>query len=458
MKKAWIPLAALPLLTCILQAASSAVSELPLPEKLHPGLDAILRSAVQQSPRMVNQALELEAAENDRIAARANLLPTVSAYYSYNVSRDTIDYISGPTSPGGVPNNVTKTPYSLTLSQPIFYWGERRNNANIGKIQLQIAQGQYREAYRLLAQELRSSYLRLIVQKISVKRMHFYQQYIGNQLKLQEERLLKKSISEAEIYIARQNAEQAQIALERAEFDYANAKQSIARLAGMGSLSDDLIPDSIAEVSYSAGPYDKLLADFLAQKDPESTDAFTLRKQIDIQNLSYANAKTRLRPKVNANIGLSQDEQDNIYGAGTKYSTAQRYVGVSVSWSIFDGFAAGAATRNALIRRRMLENNYRQLTEQLAQNAQSAVKQINFSGRSMVISNRTLVSNQGYLNTTRDDFRRGVKSESEVGQIQLNVYDAEISAANARIDFFNRVGDFLGVLNADPIVANLPVK
>jgi outer membrane protein TolC len=201
-----------------------------------------------------------------------------------------------------------------------------------------------------------------------------------------------------------------------------------------------------------------LLGDYLAQKEPATIEAYNLRQQIDIENLNYANAKTRLRPKVNAVIGLTQDEQNNIYGPGTKYSTASRYAGISVNWSIFDGFAAGAATRNALLRRRILENNYHQMTEQLAQDAQSVVKQINFSARNMAISDRQLTSSLGYLNSVKEDFRRGVKSESDVGQVQLNVFDAELNAANARADFLVRNGDFLGLLNADPIVSNLPSK
>jgi outer membrane protein TolC len=346
MNKAWYPLAALPLLACCLQAVSPAISEIPLPEKIYPGLDAMLRSAVLRSPRMVSRSIELEMAENDRIAARSNLLPTLSGYYGYNVVSQ--KQLQQPAS------TSVKTPYSLTLSQPLFFWGERNNNDKIGAINLKISQGQYRQGYRLLAQELRSSYLRLIVQKLALKRARFYQQYVSNQLKLQEDRLLKKVISEVEISGARLNAEQAQISLERTEFDYANAKLSFARLAGLDTIEDEAVPDEIAVTAYAPGPFDQLLSDYLAEKEPASVEAFNLRQQIEIANLNYANAKTRLRPKVSAVAGLSQDEESNYLGGGIKYTYSSQYVGLSVNWTIFDGFAAGAATRNALTRRRMM--------------------------------------------------------------------------------------------------------
>ena len=401
---------------------------------------------------MVSRALDLEIAENDRITARAGLLPSLSASYSYNNADDKTDSTRGY-------HNTVKTPYNVSLTQPLFYWGERRNNNKIGAIQQEIAKGSYREGYRMLAQELRGSYLRLIMQKQSLKKAHFYQEYVNNTLKLQEERLSKKVISEAEIFGFRLTAEQGQISLERTEFDYENAKKSFARLTGMASIGDEAIPDSLGETAYNAGPIDQILAGYLSQKDPPSFEAYNFRQQIEIADLTYANAKTRLRPKVNANLAFTQDEQTNFNGvAGNRYNVSSRYAGISINWAIFDGFASGAATRNALIRRRQLESGYRQLTEELAQNAQSAVKQINFSARNMAINDRLLGNNLGYLKTMREDFRRGVKSDSDVTQVQLNVYDSEWNAINARADYLLKIGDFLGALNEDPIVANLPGK
>lgn len=321
-----------------------------------------------------------------------------------------------------------------------------------------MAQGDYRQAYRLLAQELRSKYLNLIVEKLALKRARFNGQFVNTQLKTQEERLLKRVISEAEIFGVRIQAEQAQISLERSEFDYASAKQSFARLAGLGAIGDEAIPDAITETSYNAGPFNQLLADFLAQKEPVAADAISLRQRIDIANLDYAIAKTRLLPKVNAVFGISQDEQSNIYGAGSKYTSSYQYAGIAINWTIFDGFAAGAAKRNALIARRQLEGSYQQMTEQLAQDAQAAVKQINFTARNMAILDRQLVSTLGYLRTMQEDFRRGVKSESDVGLVQISAYDSELYASSVRNEYLIRIGDFLGTLNEDPIVANLPVK
>ena len=450
--------AALPLLAAALMAAPA--SDMVLPEQLFPQLDGILKKAVQQSPRMLSRALDLEIAENGRISARSGMLPSIGAAYSYYKSKDKQSLLyDNPGSSSSNTYTLTKTPYSASISQPIFYWGERRNIAHLGEIALTIAQGQYREAYRLLAQTLRGEYMRLILLKLTATRSSYYRDTTASQLKQEEDRLAKKVTSEAEIFSVRINAERAQIAAERADFDLQNATNAFGRLAGLGSaFTSNDIPDSIPEATYNANGLNYVLAAFLAQKDPTTTEAAALRQQLEIEKLNYEITKTRLWPKLNASAGMSQDEQNNYFGSGQKYKVTSLYAGFSINWSIFDGFAASAATRNTLARRRILENDYRQLTERLGQDAQTQVKLAEFAARNMSITDRLLVSGEGNLRAKNEEFNRGVRSEAEVNQAKLSLYDAQINAFSARREYLLNVGDFLGTVMEDPVLANLATK
>lgn len=452
--------AAVPLLVTALVTVRLAANDLVLPEQLFPQLDGILKQAVQQSPRMLSRSLELEVAENNRVAAKAGLLPQIGASYSYYNSRDkqALAY-ENPNNDTSDVYTVTKTPYSASVSQAIYHWGALKNSAKIGEIQKNLAQGQYREAYRLLAQSLRSEYLRLVLLKISAARAAYNNETTAKQLKQEEERLVKKVISEAEIFSVRINAERAQIAAERASFDLENARKSFARMAGLGTaFTNDDIPDQIPETKVSPAELDHRLAGFLAQKDPVSMEAFSMRQQLEVENLQYEINRTRLWPKLNAVVGLSQDEQDNYFGQGTKYNVTSLYAGISLNWNIFDGFAASAATKSSLARKRILENDYRQLTERLAQDAQTQAKLAEFSGRSMSITDRLLVSGEGNLRAKNEEFNRGVRSEAEVNQAKLSLYDAQINAFSARRDYLMSTGDFLGTIMEDPVLANLTQK
>lgn len=418
-------------------------------ERLYPHLDAILQQSLQQSPQMINRALNLEMAENDRIVARSGLLPSLGASYRHYQARDD----RGDLTQGRL--SVEKIYYDVTLTQPLFHWGERMNNAKIGNIQELITKGQYRDGYRLFAQEVRNLYQLLVVQKLSTKRAAFYLQYANTLRKQGEERLLKNVISGQEIFNLRLAAEQAQIALERTEYGYENSKQSFIRLTGISEITDEMIPDLVPAVAYDSAVYDRLLADFLGQNEPPTMEAYIARQQLAIQKLNYASAKTRLRPKINVVLGVTQDEQSYTENSAAKYQVNSLFGGISVNWSIFDGFVSRASVKNILYRKKQMENDYRQLTSRLASQAQNQVKQINFAARSMSIYDRYLVSAESNVKSKREEFKRGVISESDVDLAQIGLYDSQLNACNGRIEYLNRVADLLGTVMVDPVLKNI---
>jgi outer membrane protein TolC len=439
------PSLVLVLLTGKFLAVGMAVEGLVLAENVLPQLEPVLTAAVQQSPSMLNRALDLEIAENNRIQSRAGLLPSLGGYANYMKSRDTRADLSGRL-------EVTKVAYNFSITQPVYHWGERRNLLKISEIQASIIQGQYRDGYRALAQILRNDYMRLIVQKLVVKRGAAYADFTKNQLAKEEIRLAQKVIADFQIVPVRLAAEQAQLAYERAQFDLEMAKLSFARLSGLPPLADSEIPDSIPSVSYDAGVYDRLLAGFLSQKELPAIEAVTMRKQLETGSLSLANQKTRLRPKFSFVLGVSQDEQSYTVNVAQKYRVNSVFAGLSANWTIFDGLAAQAAVRNDLARLRQMRTDYKVLNDRLAQQAQTNVRLINFSARNMSITDRSRLSAESNLESTQENFKRGVNSEDDVSLARITVYDAQISAASGRSDFLNRVGDFLGTIMADPVL------
>lgn len=418
------------------------------PERLFPQLDVILKQTVAQSPRMVNRALDLEMAEQDRISARAAILPSVAGSYRLVEARDDRSDLTDPT-------NVAKQYYDFSLTQPIYHWGERKNTARMGEIRNQMSKGQYRDAYRLLANEVRTLYLTLILDKVRVTRADFYRDYTVNQQKLAEEKLAKRVIAESQIFNIRLDAERAQIAAEQTRFNFENNKASFARLTGGAVPKDEEIPDEIPPVPAQGDAIQHLLAGFLAQKDPPTAEAENYRQSLSIEKLNLANQKTRLRPKFNLVLGASQDEQSYKVSTTQKYKVQSFYGGVSVYWTIFDGFAAGASVRSYNAKIRQMENDYRGLTERLAQQAQTQAQSLNFATRLAVIADRLYEAGRSGLRSRQEDFRRGVISEEDVSLTQLTTYDSKYNAMASRGDYYGQLAAFLGTVMDDPVLANL---
>jgi len=441
-------------LVCAVASSSSlalSAEEVALPETVVPGLSPLLQSALAQSPRLVSRAIDLEIAENNRIAARAGLLPSLGGYVRVTEARDEREDIPGRLSVG-------KTYYDVSINQALFHWGDRMNSARIGEINEQIAKGNYREAYRGLAQELRQKFLSLIVQKLGVTRARHFLGYARQQVTLAEDRLAKRVISDRDIHPIRLTAEHAEIAFDRAAFDFETAKHAFAQLAGLSRLDDSQIPETLPPLASQAEAVNRILGGFLGAPELPATEAVNARRQLQIEELNLKMQRTRLLPKLSLVVGVSQDDQSYTVNIAQRYRLNSQYAGVSVNWTIFDGFAARSGVRNALARKRQLANDYDQMTDRISQQAQIQAKQMEFSARYMVISDRALSAAESNLKAKQEEFARGVATEADVSVTTTSLYDALIGAYNARMDYLLKTGDLLGTVNADPAVANLALR
>jgi len=425
-------------------------SSFPLPETYFPALKGILSAAVSQSPRMVARNAENAVAEGNQIVMRSGQLPSVGGYVQFFPwQRDDRADLPAPT-------NTKRLNYSLTLTQPIYHWGALQNNTRIGELQLRMTQGQTFEGYRLLVQEIRGQYLQLVVKKAIREKSQLGLRMAQDNFAVAQTKLEKKVNSEADMFQPRVGLEQAKLNADRSSEDYENLKAVFAKLCGAPVLSDAEIPDSFPDPSDSHPAFEPMLAAFTSQKDPNSYSLRYLGDQIEVERLSYENVTTRLRPKLNFLMGVSQDQTSYTTNISAKYRLTSLFAGVSLNWSIFDGFATRGAAASSLARRRMLEQSYQDLAVNLADQARSQLKQVGFARRGMEIANMLLNSSASALREKKNDAGRGLASEADVNTYDLSRQEAQIYAYNTRADYLMKSGDYLSTLLEDPALANLP--
>ena len=419
-----------------------------LPEDVFPALRPILEQAAQQSPQMVSRNLELLAADGDLKQAKAGLYPSLGGFYQYSQTTDQREDIVDSL-------KTDKTYYNITLTQPLFQWGERVNNAKIGKIIRDIADENYSEAYRLLANQIRASYLSLIMSKIGINNATHGLKLAEEALASAEDRLQKKVISEGAIFQTRIAADQARLADETAAWNFELSKQDFSKLTGQPAPSDYAIPSEIPGLIESKDKVDALLTRFLSQEKPETAAVRIARKQVLVNELTYKNQRTRQRPKLSFVAGISQDEQSYTSNIAQKYGLESKYVGLQVSWNIFDGFATRGAVASALARKRMAEHTYKELTETLAQDARKAAKAVDLAQRQLAISERLLNNAGNFLSYTKDELKRGQSSEAEINAAQAGYNATKSSTNSSRYIYLMRVSEFLSLIAEDPMVGKI---
>ncbi len=451
----------LPALLCLVGLAPSiwaqSPSSLAVPEDYFPGLKSLLETALQQSPRMIARNADEVIAQTYRNEVRAGQLPNIGGYASYYpYARERRGEAPDPILVG----NNEKVSYNFSLNQPVFHWGALRNNTRIAELRQKMAEEGTADAYRLLVEQIRAQYLTLVVTKTALERARFSQRVADEALALARSRRERGVIAEADLFTPTITAEQARLWTDRVEFDYENNRVLLGKLCGLPAVPDDQIPAEIPNVTPNSAEIDRMVSTFTGQGDPDTYYMRNLRTGIEIEELNYKIATTRLKPKINAQAGVSQDEQTFAFANAqtSKYKIQTTYAGVSINWNIFDSFATRNAKIASLTRRRELERAYKEQVGDLLLAVQNQKRQLEFSARALAIAEKLLTSSEGGVRVAEEDLSRGVGSQTSVDSARLHLYTRQIEAFQARNDYLLKLSGLLSTTLNDPALNLLPAK
>ncbi|MEO7599003.1 MAG: TolC family protein [Opitutus sp.] len=432
----------------------------PLPESYFPALKSMIDSAAKQAPRILVRNSENALAEANRITARAGQLPSAGGYASYYPWVTETRAVAGST-PAGATNpdqilHPKKLAYSFNVIQPVYHWGALRDNTRIGELQQKLALGVSADSYRILVEEIRAQYMQVVVNKAALARSRFNTRLADEQLALARSKFEKNVIAEADLFGPTISAEQARLATDRMSEDYENSRIYLSKLSGTPVLSDEQVPTEIPPVTPATSALQSVAAEFSGHTDLNTYSLQNSRDQIEVERLNYKIASTRLRPNVNLQLGTTQDEFSYSVNIADKYKVRSYYAGFSVNWNVFDGFATRSAKRSSLIRRRQLEQTYKEQTADAIAAVEAQMRQLEFSARNLSIVERTLGSAVSILNQRKEEMARGVVSDADVNAAQLNFYDWQLTAFGARNEYMLRTSKLLSTTLADPALVNIP--
>lgn len=433
----------------------SAQSPMPaaLPEDILPGLKPLLQQAVNQSPSMLAANIENATAEAYAYGDRSGLWPSVSAYGRYEHAESAVSAKSSTTTKTDGPT------YGISFSQPIFYWGSLKAQADIGTLRIRIAERQYAEAYRLLALSLRNQYLTLIQKKMTLSNQRQVLKSTESNLALQEARLRDGRISQGEIISPRLQVDEARITTDKAQEDYETARRALARLVGIAEIADDSVPSDIPKPTFAP---ETIGAYFEQMKRSGAENSILLQTYLDTiqQNeLAYKIAKTRLYPKFLISGSFNQINQTSVVG-GTPSITAitTTAIGVGANWTIFDGFATRGAKLSALAAKRLAEQRLKTFKETTTETARALEKQIGFAGRLMDLTEIRKALADDAVKKVESDVRSGVSSQTGLDTFTQTANTAALAALTARANFLSSWSEYVSVLGADPALNNLPPR
>ena len=428
-------------------SVSHAQSRLEVPESNLPQLNALINAALSQSPRMLVRNADAAAAEAELLTAKSVRLPTVATSASWVASKeDRGDFI------GTIP--ADKLYYSFVIDQPVFQWGNIKRSIENAEIRKAMDEGRTRQAYLLVAEEVRAKYLNLVRDRQTLESTRFNLKLANQALAEGREKRRQNIVSDADIFQAELHQQRMEYLALKAEDGFLYSSANLARLSGTDALSESEVP-----LTYPAPGFrdnepviQALVGQFLGEDIPENTTLDLAMKEMEISQNELKRVQTTLRPNFSVIAGLTLDEQSYDLNIANKYEVQSLYAGVSMRWSIFDGFATKGRIRSSLAKMRTAEANFENKVQEIRADVESYARQFKSLALAIVITDRELDSAQNALADVKERLKRGEASDAHVNASQSHLNYMHAKALAERAVYWEKLGSLLKLIEADPIL------
>jgi outer membrane protein TolC len=429
------------------EVLGSTQEKWPLAEILFPELEGVLRQAVSQSPQMVDQNLKLAIEEANSIVSSAKMYPRASAYvrelYQIEDRRDI-----------GKTTEAEKFYYDLSLYQPIYHWGALKASSDMGKIRVELEKGKVKNAYQSLVQKLRSDYINLVITKLALRNAELALSRREADLELKKASLEEGEASKGSVGGAEITLKEARFNHVRSESEFGYSLRSFQRLSGIDEFTIDRVADGFPDVIYHDSIIRNEVEEFGTKGRESHSKMEAATMEIEKEELNFRIHKVRMRPKLSLIAGINQDELSSATSTNNRTATQRTYIGVQVSWNIFDGFETKGRKLASMKRLRQLRESKKRLEEDLLIGAEHRADRVDFAAQAVRFAFDKLRRAKGRKKYVESEYGKGRASEGQVNEIKGNLNNYELALAKIQRDYLNTLADFVSWIGEDPAMDN----
>lgn len=388
-------------------------------------LEEAWKIALSVDKRLISEQKNVDAMEQSLLAAKSSRLPNLSIESSYTILNESPAAILNI--PGMPSGQITMSEdksllYKTFISVPLFTGGKITNGINAASANFKVSVSELKKVYLDIKLNVVEAYTNVLrakhwvdVAESNVKSLSSHVHDVSN---LFEQGMITKN----ELLAANVSLADANQRLIQARNNLDNAKALYNKLLGRNLEKDVEIEDIQAEN---------------LQVDIESLTSIALRNRPELSSLSeqaesirfQADAiKASLYPQITFSAGYNY--QQNKYQAYEGLWTAI----VGVKWEVFDGGVI-RHNANALLKKADSINNLREdISSLIALQVRQACLDVQETLKRIDVTKDALKQSEENLRVTRDRYREGVGTNTEV-------LDAEALRVKSYNNYYNAVYD-----------------
>jgi outer membrane protein TolC len=309
-----------------------------------------------------------------------------------------------------------------------------------------------REAYRLLALEIRSAFLQLTIDRASHRVARFNEDLMRRRLAVIETRVNSGELSPGAGGPQQMLVNEASFATERAGVAFDRNLQAFRKLTGQPDFSAENIPEEIPDIPRIPSAEVTSLNGGFWERRMQDGRYEGLQFRVEQQRLDLQIARVAQRPTVNLVGGYSMDQLTYVNVLGQRTSVQSFYIGVGVNWNIFDGGATRGRIMTSRTRLRQLEDQLSALDEDLRMTSNLAGTDVEFAARSLKLAEDRFGATLAGFNLTQENVERRRASQDDLEEVRNRLNASQLAMFGARAAYLNAIATWLHRIDADPIV------
>lgn len=415
--------------TILLALCSSAMAE-----EMVFDLDGAILYALEHNRSLKVDSYDEEIAALKIDEANAGFLPKLSLNGSYsvfdNISVSTISLGSAPMSFQSQPDRASSI--GLSLTQPIFTGGALINGYQLSRLGRDIAKDKTSSNRSDLIRQIKETYLGILLSRELIK--------------VSEESI---EVAQAHLNVAKARYDvglASRYDVLRGEVQVANLKPSLINMQntltnaklGLGILLG-LSEGQTADVSGSLSiePFEITLEDCIAKARAQRPELSLMRRSEEVAERSLALARSAYYPKVFLIGGYTHSL--NEYNMGASFGSASwsdlLQGTLSLQWDFFDGWAASAKIKQALIAKTQTRANLDQLD-------QSVRMEVENYYNSFLAAKETVASQEMNVENGKEGLRIAEARYKEGLMQSVDVMDAQLALNLAQTNYYKAIYDY----------------